>query len=51
VTTSSLGYYVFTDIPVGDTYVVGVSSRRYRFTTRVVPVLDPIADLDFIGQE
>ncbi|QQS34342.1 MAG: hypothetical protein IPM50_07195 [Acidobacteriota bacterium] len=51
VTTSSLGYYVFTDIPVGDTYIVGVSSRRYRFTTRLVPVLDPISDLDFIGQE
>lgn len=51
VTTSSLGYYVFADVAVGDTYVVGVSSRRYRFTTRVVPVLDPITDLDFIGQE
>jgi hypothetical protein len=51
VNTSSLGYFVFAEIPAGDTYVVNVTSRRYRFTPRLVPVIDPITDLDFVGQE
>jgi hypothetical protein len=51
VTTSSLGYYTFADVPVGETYVMSVSSRRYRFTPRLVPVVDTLTDVDFIGQE
>ena len=50
-TTSSFGYYSFEDVEVGQSYVIGVSSRRYRFASRLVNVSDPLADVDFVGQE
>ena len=34
VTTSAFGYYIFTDIAVGETYTIGVTSRAYRFASR-----------------
>lgn len=51
VVTSSLGYYQFDEIDSGKSYVMGVSSRRYRFESRVVQVTDNLTDLDFIGLE
>ena len=51
VTTSSLGYYTFSEVDPGSTYVIGVSSRRYRFTSRVIQVADNLLDVDFIGLE
>ncbi len=51
VLTSSLGYYQFDEIDSGKSYVIGVSSRRYRFASRVVQVIDNLTDLDFVGLE
>lgn len=51
VTTSSFGYYRFDDVESGQTYVVGVSMKRYRFTSRLVQVVDNAADIDFVGME
>ena len=51
VTTGSFGFYTFNDIEVGQTYVLGVTSKRYRFTSRLVNVTDSLADVDFVGQE
>ena len=51
VITSSLGYYTFNEVEPGGTYVVGVGSRRYRFTSRVIQVADNLTDVDFIGME
>ena len=50
-TTSSFGLYTFEDVEAGQSYVVGVSARRYRFASRVVNVSDTLTNLDFIGQE
>jgi hypothetical protein len=50
-TTSTFGYYRFDNVAVGETYVMGVSSRNYRFTPRVVQVVDNMTDVDFIGLE
>ncbi|CAN5161691.1 hypothetical protein BH20ACI2_BH20ACI2_04350 [soil metagenome] len=51
VLTSSLGYYQFDEIDSGKSYVMGVSSRRYRFESRVVQVTDNLTELDFVGLE
>jgi hypothetical protein len=50
-TTNTLGYYRFTDLQAGETYIVSVSARRYQFTvpTQVVSLLDSVADLNFVG--
>jgi hypothetical protein len=49
--TSSFGYYRFEGVPVGDTFVMTVNSRLYRFTPRVVTVSDKMTDVDFVGLE
>ena len=51
VTTGSFGIYSFDDVEVGQSYVIGVQSKRYRFATRIVNVTDSLADVDFVGQE
>jgi hypothetical protein len=48
-TTSSFGFYRFDGIEAGQTYVVGVDSKRYRFTTQSIFVGDELADLNFIS--
>jgi hypothetical protein len=50
-TTSSFGFYRFEGVTVGESYVMGVSSRNYRFTPRVVQVFDSLTDIDFVGLE
>jgi hypothetical protein len=50
-TTSSFGYYSFEEVEVGQSFVVSVNSRRYRFAPRVIQVFDTLADVDFVGQE
>ncbi|CAN5328199.1 hypothetical protein BH20ACI2_BH20ACI2_14790 [soil metagenome] len=51
VMTSSLGYYRFDEVETGETYIIGVSSRRYRFSPRVVQVFDSLTEVDFVGIE
>jgi hypothetical protein len=51
VLTGSLGYFTFDDVKVGETYIVGVTSKRYRFDSRVIQVMDDLANVDFIGLE
>lgn len=45
--TSAFGFYRFTNVEVGQTYIVSVGSKRYTFTPRVIQVFDSIADADF----
>lgn len=49
--TSSFGVYTFEGIESGKTYVVGATSRRYRFAARVVNVSDSLTNVDLVGQE
>ena len=50
-TTSSFGYYTINNVESGQSYVVSVQTRRYRFAPRVVQAIDNLADVDFIGLE
>ncbi|MEO7660493.1 MAG: carboxypeptidase-like regulatory domain-containing protein, partial [Pyrinomonadaceae bacterium] len=50
-TTSSFGVYTFNDVEAGGNYVIGVSSKRYRFASRVINVSDSLSDVDFVGQD
>ncbi|MEO6588304.1 MAG: hypothetical protein ABIP06_03155, partial [Pyrinomonadaceae bacterium] len=52
VRTSSFGYYQFSDVEVGSTYVLTPSVKEFTFvpSSRVVTVNEDIADIDFIGQ-
>lgn len=51
--TSSFGYYMFEDVPVGHTYVVQVFSRRYNFpqSSIVINAEDNLTGLDFLAEE
>jgi Carboxypeptidase regulatory-like domain len=49
--TSSFGYYRFEDVPSGSTVVVGVVSKRFRFGSRLVQVVDTLTDIDFVAME
>jgi len=48
--SSTFGYYRFTDVVVGETYIIGATSKRYTFTPRTVLVGDEIVELEIIGQ-
>jgi hypothetical protein len=50
-TTGSFGIYTFEDVEAGGNYVIGVSSKRYRFSPRNINVTDSVADVNFVGQE
>ncbi len=49
--TNPFGYYSFNDLPVGETYVLSVSSKEYVFAnpTRLINLNDSVTDADFIG--
>ena len=49
--TSSFGNYRFEDVEVGENYVISVNSKRYRFASRVINLVDTVSDLDLIGLE
>lgn len=50
-TTSSFGVYTFDDVPIDGTYIIGVSSKRFRFATRSLEVTGDMNDVDFVGLE
>ena len=45
--TSSFGYYEFTGVAAGESYVVAVTSKLYRYAPRAVSVQDDVTDMDF----
>lgn len=46
VRTGTFGYYRFEGIEAGQTVVIGVLSKRYRFEPRILSVGEDISDLD-----
>jgi hypothetical protein len=48
--TSSFGFYQFDNVGVGETYVIGVTSKRYHFDARSVVVDDIMPNLDFMSR-
>ena len=49
-TTGSFGYYHFDDVESGQTYIIGVASKRFHFTSRVIQVIDNLSDVDFVAE-
>jgi CSLREA domain-containing protein len=45
--TNPFGYYHFTDVQAGATYVFSVSSKQYSFSPQVVTVYEEMTDLNF----
>ncbi|MBV9242777.1 MAG: carboxypeptidase regulatory-like domain-containing protein [Acidobacteria bacterium] len=48
VLTNAFGYYQFSSVAVGATYVLGAVARRYAFHSRTVSVSDSLSNVDFI---
>ena len=48
--TTTFGYFRFEDVAAGETYIVGVSSKRYRFAPQVLSINQDIADLELTGE-
>jgi len=51
VTTNPFGYYRFSDVSAGRSYVLSVFSKSFLFprSSRVIQVDDELTDLDFVG--
>ncbi|MBV9241734.1 MAG: carboxypeptidase regulatory-like domain-containing protein, partial [Acidobacteria bacterium] len=49
--TNAFGYYQFDDVTTGQSYVLGVESRRFTYASRAIVVTDTLADVDFTPQE
>jgi hypothetical protein len=52
-TSTTFGYYNFTEIPVGGAYVVSVSAKKYTFAqaSQIRQVQDDLRDVDFTAEE
>lgn len=50
-TTSSFGVYTFENLPSGGNYIIGVSSKRYRFAPKTMTISGNLTDVDFTGLE
>ena len=48
--TSSFGYYGFGNVERGSSYTIGVSSKRFRFTSRNIQVMDNLSDVDITAE-
>ncbi len=50
-TTSSLGFYSFDMVRMGEPFVITVTSKRYRFLSRTETFNGSRSDIDFLGIE
>jgi len=52
VYTGVNGSYQFPGVPVGQTYIIQVSARRYTFNqpTRAVGLIEDVTDVNFVGE-
>ncbi len=48
--TNSFGYYRFDDDPSGQSYVVTVQNKRYRFAPRVLTLTQAIDEFNIIAE-
>lgn len=53
VQTGTFGYYKFSNLPVGQTYVVTVISKRFTFAnpSRVINLLESLTDENFVAEQ
>jgi hypothetical protein len=52
VVSSSFGYYQFAEVPVGETYVISVTAKKYIFSqpVQITSILEDTSDIDFIAE-
>ena len=50
VRTNPFGYYQFSEIAAGETYIFNVSHKRFRFSTRAVSVSENLSSFDFVAE-
>lgn len=46
-TTNAFGYYVFSDVQTGQTYIASATHKLYKFETKMVDASDEITDLNW----
>ncbi|MGI8883301.1 MAG: carboxypeptidase-like regulatory domain-containing protein, partial [Pyrinomonadaceae bacterium] len=49
VRTNAFGYYSFTDIAAGETYIISVRHKRYRFESQLLSVNNSLSEVNFIA--
>ncbi len=49
--TTAFGYFHFEDVSAGETYIVEVSSKRYRFASQVLSINQDVTDLELTGDD
>jgi subtilisin-like proprotein convertase family protein len=49
--TNTFGYFRFSDVPAGSSYVAEVNSKKRRFAPQVIEVNDDLADVNFIEED
>lgn len=47
--TNAFGYYTFSNVPVGDTYVFSAAAKGAVFSPQVVSVTDTLTGVDFVA--
>nr|MBA2736450.1 carboxypeptidase regulatory-like domain-containing protein [Pyrinomonadaceae bacterium] len=47
--SNSFGYFKFTDVQAGETYIITVRSKQYTFSPKVVNVTQDLSDVDLIA--
>jgi Carboxypeptidase regulatory-like domain/Right handed beta helix region/WD40-like Beta Propeller Repeat len=50
VMTGSFGFYRFTEVPAGQTYVISAAHKRYQFNSQVISVSEDIQNADFTAE-
>jgi hypothetical protein len=52
VLSGTFGYFHFSEIPAGETYILSVSSKRFTFSnpTQVISVTENIEDANFVAE-
>lgn len=48
--TNSFGYFQFSEVKAGESYVISVKSKQYRFTPQVINVSEQLSNVNFIAQ-
>jgi len=48
IKTGSLGSYIFSDVSVGQTYVIAIESNTYRYSPRMISLDNAMSNLDFV---
>ena len=49
VMSNPFGNFAFSDVPAGQTYVLEVNSKRYKFNQQVLPLTDNLTELNLIA--